>query len=160
MFGMRTKTVAAAVEEPSQNYGPGSASYSPEGTDGLAYVGLPTDNSVRDEPNESTSGAPDTRLPRPPDPTVGGMPGIANGLGWSTGLRPSRTLRTRMGGETLVVPTMGVHPAEGPVGVSNRTGRLESGVAALIETWLPSQQEINNSFVGGSMRNRNPLDSD
>lgn len=159
---MNKRQLALATAEPGAQYGPGSASYSPQQMtpEATTAIGLPAIATQADDPNLTTSDAPVIRIPRPPAPDVGGEPGISRGLGWSTGILPSRARRMKFQGETLVVPTMGVHPAVGPVGFSNRQQRLDNGVAGLINQWLPSQQEINEQFTTGAVaqRNRNPLD--
>lgn len=84
---------------------------------------------------------------RPPDPTVGGQPGVGRQLGWSTGLQHSRAMRQRFSGRMLAVPTMGVHPAYGPVGFSTRTQKLANGVAALNTDYTPTSDHVAQSFV-------------
>jgi len=84
---------------------------------------------------------------RPPDPAVGGQPGVGRQLGWSTGLQSSRAMRQRFSGRVLAVPTMGVHPAYGPVGFSTRTQRLANGVAALNTDYTPTSDHVAQSFV-------------
>lgn len=156
---LRQKDIAAAVAEPAEQYGPGSASYSPEQTPGLDRLGLPDTSTQPEDPNLSTQQVSPGFIPRPPNPSVTGQPGISKAFGWSTGILPSRARRMRFQGETLVVPSMGVHPAVGPVGFSARQQRLDSGVKALVDQWLPSQQEINEQFTTSAVanRNRNPL---
>lgn len=83
----------------------------------------------------------------PPDPSVGGESTQRDQLGWTTGLRRARSLHQKFSGATLVVPTMGVHPAYGPVGYSTRSQRLANGVNALTTDFLPSQEAIAQSFV-------------
>lgn len=176
----RYREALADYDSTSDNYGPGSASYSPANTGdantgGIPELGLPSAATQQQSPTaatqqvgtKGTSQVGDTTppisyvvtVPRPPLPSTGGMPGRAMSLGYTTGLLPSRNYRQRFTGKVLVVPTMGVHPTDGPVGFSNRQGRLASGVAALVDQWLPSQQQINEDVVNlGSARNRNPLD--
>lgn len=161
-------------------YGPGAAVYSPADfspVGGIPELGLPQETTNQDNPTVSsspigtkgTSQEGDTpppisyvvTVPRPPLPSTGGMPGRTHMLGWTTGMLPSRTFRQLFTGKVVVIPTQGVHPVDGPVGFSNRQGRLAAGVAALVDTWLPSQQQINQDVVGmtgSSLRNRNPLD--
>lgn len=161
-------------------YGPGSAVYSPADFSpigGIPELGRPQETTNQQDPTVSASpiGTKGTSqegdftppisyvvtVPRPPLPSTGGMPGRSHMLGWTTGLLPSRFYRQRFTGKVLVVPTQGVHPVEGPVGFSNRQGRLASGVDALVNQWLPNQQQINEDIVsmnGNSLRNRNPLD--
>lgn len=156
MFGLRKRLTRA--ERHSVEYGPGSAAYSPEGTYDLDTLGFPSCVYQQDSPLAHTSNAPVVSVPRPPNPSTGGEPGRSNLIGYTTGLLPSRTYRQRLDGATLVVPSMGAHPATGPVGFSSRTDRLATGVNALVDQWLPSQQDINESFVGA--RNRNPLEAE
>lgn len=159
MGRMRTAMADFAVD--GEVYGPGSSAYSPAdttGPDGIPILGLPSHATQADDPTASTSGAPNITVPRPPDPTVGGAPGLGNALGWTTGLLPSRTHRMPFTGQVVVVAPMGVHPVAGPVGFSNRQGRLANGVNALVEQWLPSQQQINEDVVNmGAARNQSPL---
>jgi hypothetical protein len=75
-------------------------------------------------PLNSSSNAGCAYVPRPPDPAVGGLPGMTHALGWTTGLRLSRSFRQLFGGQTLKMPSMGVHPIQGPVGYSTRSDRL------------------------------------
>lgn len=159
-------------------YGPGSAVYSPADfspVGGIPELGLPQETVNQQSPATSaspigtkgTSQVGDTpppisyvvTVPRPPLPSTGGLPGRTRMLGWTTGILPSRHYRMPFTGQVIVAPSQGVHPVEGPVGFSNRQGRLASGVAALVDQWLPSQQQINTDVVNmGSARNRNPLD--
>lgn len=125
-----------------------SAMYSPAQMEQATQdtLGLPATVNHRPNPlDTSTNFVP--HVPRPPDPATGGAPGLNQGFGWSTGLRQPRSMRTLFGGATLVRPTMGVHPADGPVGFSTRTDRLEAGVAALYDQWLPTQRTIQESFT-------------
>lgn len=159
---LRQKDIAAAISEPAEQYGPGSASYSPEQTPELAGFGLSETANQGEDPNTSTSQAPGAYLPRPPRPDIHGEPGLTQAFGWSTGILPSRARRMRLQGETLVVPNMTAraHPAVGPVGFSTRQQRLDTRTAALVEQWLPSQQTINQQFTEPTIaapRNRNPL---
>lgn len=82
----------------------------------------------------------------PPSPSVGGQPGRTNQLGWTTGLSQTRRLRQKFTGRTLVVPTMGAHPAVGPVGFSTRSQRLRNGVGELTASRLPPSSVIAESF--------------
>jgi hypothetical protein len=169
----------ADYQQDGDLYGAGSAVYSPADYSppgGLPALGLPQDVVNQDDPTSATSpiGTKGTSqvgdtpppisyvvtVPRPPLPSTGGMPGRTRMLGWTTGMLPSRNYRQRFTGQVIVAPSQGVHPVEGPVGFSNRQGRLASGVAALVDQWLPSQQQVNQDVVnmnGTSLRNRNPL---
>lgn len=149
--------VAQGLQEPTNQYGPGSAAYSPMLSPGLDGFGLPETASQQQSPTAATSTAPVIKIPRPPLPSVGGENGRAEALGWTTGLRPFRWSKQPFRGATLVRPTMGVHPATGPVGLSNRQGRLQAGVAALTTTYLPSATEVRQMFTQPSARNANPL---
>lgn len=173
-------TGVADYQQSPTLYGPDSASYSPADYSppgGLPELGRPQQVTNQEAPTVSSSpiGTKGTSqegdatppityvvtVPRPPLPSTGGMPGRTHMLGWTTGLLPSRFFRQKFTGQVIVAPTQGVHPVEGPVGFSNRQGRLASGVAALVDQWLPSQQQINQDIVGmdgNSLRNRNPLD--
>lgn len=107
--------------------------YSPEG---YGYVdaaqAVPEVASHAQSPMVSASPVLDAAVvPKPPNPAVGGLPGLSHALGWSTGLRNSRAFRQAFDGRTLVVSTMGVHPIEGPVGYSTRQDRLFYGAQAL-----------------------------
>ena len=93
-------------------------------------------------------------VPRPPDPSVGGMIGQQTPLGWSTGLSEPRRWRQRFNGRTLVVPSMGVHPNVGPVGGDlARSQKLYNGTTALVHDYT-----VSNSTVADIMsRSFNPL---
>lgn len=106
-------------------------------------------------PNVS-AGIPDVKIPRPPDPTVGGEPGRSHALGWTRGLNPFRFMHQRFTGRTLVVPSMGVHPQEGPVGFSSRLDRLADRRAALESDYTPTPEQVARIFTGGG-RNANPI---
>lgn len=99
-------------------------------------------------PLNSSSNAGCAYVPRPPDPAIGGMPGMTNALGWTTGLRNSRAFRALFGGQVLKVPSMGAHPIQGPVGYSTRTDRLIYGVNALTGNDIPSNQSVADQFAG------------
>lgn len=150
--------VAANIADYTEQYGPGSASYSPMLTDNATGTGREENAYQMQGPNDTSQGTypPYGQKLAPPDPTVTGVVGRSDALSYSTGLLPSRTFRQRFTGATLVRPTMGAHPAVGPVGLSNRQGRLQANVAALIDTYLPSAQEVRQQFTEAP-RNRNPL---
>lgn len=98
-------------------------------------------------PLDSSSNAGCAFVPRPPDPAVGGQPGMTHALGWTTGLRISRAFRGLFGGQTLVMPSMGVHPIQGPVGYSTRTDRLVYGVHALTGNDVPTNQSVAEQYA-------------
>lgn len=106
--------------------------YSPE-SDGYvdAAQAVPEIASHAQSPMTTSNLLPAAYVPRPPDPAIGGKPGISRALGWSTGLRNSRAFRQAFDGRTLVVSSMGAHPIEGPVGYSTRSDRLFYGAQAL-----------------------------
>lgn len=149
--------VAGTISEHNAGYGPGSAAYSPEFTPSDT-VGRTLLVNQMDAPGVSNSDAPTIRMVRPPAPNVGGEPGRRDPLGYSIGLLPSRAMRQPFRGATLVRPSMGVHPATGPVGLSNRQGRLQAGVAALVDTYLPSTQQVREQFTQPAGRNANPIE--
>lgn len=106
--------------------------YSPEGEGYIdAAQAVPEIASHAQSPMTTSNLLPAAVVPQPPDPAIGGKPGISHALGWSTGLRNSRAFRQAFDGRTLVVSTMGVHPIEGPVGYSTRSDRLFYGAQAL-----------------------------
>lgn len=108
---------------------------------------VPPDSNQRENPTLSTrDGLATAFVPRPPDPSVGGMPGISNGLGWSTGIRNSRAFRQAFDGRTLVVPNMGAHPIQGPVGFSAQSDRLAYGIAALSSDGMPTNAQVGKVF--------------
>ena len=127
---------------------PGSAGYSPSLT---SYADVPAVQvevaSQAESPFYSSSDAPVPTIPRPPDPSVGGQTGLSRAFGWTTGLLQPRAFRTLFGGRTLVVPNQGPHPATGPVGFSNRTGRLAAGVNALYTDPVPSPEDVANMLT-------------
>lgn len=140
--------VADSIDSPSAGYSPGSSAYSPSLAPTLPEQPGSLMVHQMDSPQEGDSDAPFVAVaPPPPSPNVGGMPGRADPLGYSIGLLPSRTFRQRFGGAVLVRPTMGVHPSTGPVGVSNRQGRLQANVSALVDQWLPSSQQVADEFT-------------
>lgn len=109
---------------------------------------VPPNASHRESPVDSSRGGVASGfVPRPPDPAIGGLPGISEGLGWSTGLRNNRAFRQAFDGRTLVVPSMGVHPIQGPVGYSTRSDRLAYGVAALSSDGMPTDQSVSTLFA-------------
>jgi hypothetical protein len=83
----------------------------------------------------------------PPSPSVGGQTGRTNQLGWTQGLRSYRHIRQFFTGATMVVPSMGAHPAVGPVGFTTRSQRLANGVQDLYSTYLPAPSVIAQSFL-------------
>lgn len=122
---------------------PGSAGYSPSLTN---YAETPQVArevaSHAESPFYASSDVPIPQVPRPPDPAVGGKSGRSRAFGWTTGLLHPRSFRTLFTGRTLVVPNQGPHPVYGPVGFSNRTGRLAAGVEALYSDPVPTPQEV------------------
>lgn len=98
-------------------------------------------------PLNSSSDAGCAFVPRPPDPAVGGLPGMTRAIAWTTGLRNSRAFRQAFGGQTLKMPNMGVHPIQGPVGYSNASDRLVYGVNALTATDIPSNESVAEQFA-------------
>lgn len=83
----------------------------------------------------------------PPDPSYGGQAGTSKPLGWSTGIRSSRAFRQPFDGRTLRVPSMGVHPAEGPVGYSTRSDRLVYAARALQSDGMPDNATVAAEFA-------------
>lgn len=108
----------------------------------------PNANHIESPMDSTRDGLATGYIPRPPDPAIEGLPGISRGLGWSTGIRNSREFRQAFDGRSLVVPNMGAHPIQGPVGYSTRTDRLSYGVAALRSDGVPTDQEVSNTFAG------------
>lgn len=98
-------------------------------------------------PFQSANPIPAAFVPRPPDPAVGGQGGSMGVLGWSTGRRNGRAFRQRFGGQTLVVPAMGVHPIQGPVGFSTRTDRLTYKVDALTGDDIPTDESVGSQYA-------------
>ena len=128
------------------NYRAGSAAYSPSLSD-ESPIGLVEEVTQQDRIGFSNHREAIPVVPPVPCPSVGGETGIAQALGWTKGLRVSRHWRQRFRGTVLVVPNQGPHPVAGPVGQSNRTGRLAANVDALNRTYLPSPKDIARSFV-------------
>lgn len=94
------------------------------------------------------------QVPKPPDPATGGAMGPQKPFGYSTGLSEPRRWRQRFSGRTLVVPTMGVHPAIGPVtGDQARSQKLSNGVIALAHDYTP----VNSAVAGLFSTGFNPL---
>lgn len=106
-------------------YSVNNEDYSPE-VDGYIDVAqaVPVIAVHRQSPFNDTQPVIVPAVPAPPCPSYGGEPGNSIGLGWSTGIRNSRAFRQPFDGRTLVMPNMGVHPVNGPVGYSNRTNNL------------------------------------
>lgn len=123
--------------------------YSPVETDDMPDVaGAVIERASQGKsPFDSSNPIPAAFVPRNPDPALGGMPGSTNVLGRTTGIRLSRAFRQRFGGQTLVVPAMGAHPIQGPVGYSTRTDRLVYGVAALNGPDIPTDDSVGLSVV-------------
>ena len=96
-------------------------------------------------------------VPKPPDPSVGGMVGAGNQLGWSTGIGDPLRHRQRFAGATLVVPQVKMHGAYGPVGQSARQQRLANGVDAMTADYTPSSASVAQSFVGPVVVGRQSL---
>lgn len=126
-----------------------SAGYSPDGS--TVYVDAggavpPVATSAR-SPLDHSNPIPAAVVPDPPDPALGGKPGMTHALGWSTGMRNSRAFRQAFDGRTLVVPNMGVHPIQGPVGYSSRSDRLVYGVEALQGSKTPDDSQVSQHFA-------------
>lgn len=129
---------------------PGTAAYSPAYApkdDPLVPPEVQSVGEAANSPDLLPDYAPRGASLLPPDPSYGGQPTQRDQLGWTTGLRFARSLTQRLTGATLVVPSMGANPAVGPVGYSTRSQRLANGVAALSTDYLPSMQQIAESFV-------------
>lgn len=103
--------------------------------------------TAANSPLNSSSDAGCAFVPRPPDPAVGGKPGMTHALGSTTGIRNSRAFRQLFTGLTLKVPSMGVHPIQGPVGYSNRTNNLVYGINALSGNDIPSNNSVAQQFA-------------
>lgn len=128
---------------------PGTSGYSPSLThyfDAPVVVGVEVASQAED-PFYSSSDTPVPVVPRPPNPSVGGRVGLSRAFGWTTGLLPTERFRKRFTGQTLVVPNQGPHSVSGPVGFSNRTGRLAAGVEALYTDPVPSPREVAAMFT-------------
>lgn len=131
-----------------------SAAYSPSGA-AIAYseVGVSPVVATHQQSPFDSAGIEAAVIPRPPSPSVGGKPGRSQALGWSTGLRFARWAHARFTGRTLVVPSMGAHPVEGPVGFSNRLDRLSTNSQALYADYTPTPEQVAQMFRGSP----NPL---
>ena len=127
---------------------PGSAGYSPPNSEADGVVFYST-RSTQPTPANAVSG--DTsiiaQVPQPPSPSVGGEARQNGALGWSTGFGFFRRFRGGFTGRTLVVPSMGLHPADGPVGFSTRSQRLRNRVQALTNDYTPTRQEAVQEVV-------------
>lgn len=88
-------------------------------------------------------------VPRPPDPALGGKPGPGHRLGWTNGLRTSRSFRRRFGDDSMVIDVQNeVHPVEGPVGYSTRGDRLVYGADLLANgDGAPTNAQVAESFT-------------
>lgn len=82
------------------------------------------------------------------DQSVGGQPGNANQLGYSTGLKPRKESRTPLSGRVLVLNNMGVHPVIGQVGRDNRANKLFAGVASQSADYTLTTEELAAQFTG------------
>lgn len=89
------------------------------------YANHQRPTGIPDSPADRAGFIPAAVVPAPPSPSAGGRPGMGGRLGWSTGLRTSRSFRQRFGNGSLVIDAQNqVHPVEGPVGYSTRGDRL------------------------------------
>lgn len=125
----------------------GDANNSPSLTRGYGDIGIAETVANHQQPPTASAGIEAAVVPPVPSPSVGGMPGRSHALGWSTGLRFARHLHARFTGRTLVVPNMGAHPAEGPVGFSTRLDRLSAGTQALYTDYVPDPKEVAAMFT-------------
>lgn len=133
---------------------PGTATFSPSyESDGPARNPMlpPLEVNQRASANEEQG---DWQAPQtvaggllPPSPSYGGQTGRTNQLGWTQGLRSYRHIRQYFTGATMVVPSMGAHPAVGPVGFTTRSQRLANGVNDLYSNYLPPPSVIAQSFI-------------
>lgn len=130
--------------------GPGTTAYSPAYSPINESPLLPEYSHTTGDPANSGNlmGNPKGYFElMPPDPAVGGQPTQANQLGYSTGIRPYRSLAQPLTGAVLVIPALGANKPGGPVGYSTRSQRLANGIQALSTDYLPSQEAIAQSFI-------------
>jgi hypothetical protein len=123
-----------------------AAGYSPALTDEHA-LGVSEAAFHHESPLNSTSDAHVPACVPVPDPSYGGRTGISRPLGWTTGLRQSRSMRQHFRGLTIRVAPVTAHPAEGPVGFSNRTGRLADRSDALTRDYVPDSESISHELT-------------
>lgn len=135
-------------------YAANDEDYSPESAGYVdAAQAVPEIATQQESPLGSSQTTVAAYVPRPPDPAIGGMPGICYPLGYSTGIRNSRAFRQAFDGRTLVVAPMGVHPVQGPVGYSTRTDRLTYNVRALSGDNMRSNQSVSDMFASPDSSN-------
>lgn len=143
------------TEQWDSEYAESKADYSPSlSNDASGHLVSPAGNNhpvVANQPtNPQASGFnPSAFVPRPPDPATGGEPGPGKRLGWSTGLRTSRSFRRRFDDESIVIETYNkVHPVEGPVGFSSRTDRLVYGAEVVLNgTGAPTNAQVTAMYA-------------
>lgn len=132
---------------------PGSAAYSPAFPLEEPPVYVTRSEAVHRYPANGQTGdwtgpyvTPGSLLP--PKPDVGGEAGRVQQLGWTYGILHDRSMHKALSGMTLVRPSMGAHPAYGPVGYSTRSQRLANGVEALFTDYTPDAQTVARRMVG------------
>lgn len=105
-------------------------------------------SGIPDSPADRHGVIPAAVVPAPPSPSAGGRPGMGHRLGWSTGLRTSRSFRQRFGDDSIVIDVRNqVHPVEGPVGYSTRGDRLVTRSQYVLNgAGEPTPDQVRESF--------------
>ena len=82
-------------------------------------------------------------------PHEGGVTGVTNWQGYSTGLTSAHMTRAPLSGRVLRFPQTSVLQ-NGPVGLDNRGRRLDSQVAQQTQASMPDMQTVARDFVSQS----------
>lgn len=113
---------------------------------------IPVETSLPSANDSGTNGVARPVFPRPPDPSVGGIPGRTVGLGYGSGLLPDRTFHQHLTGTVLQVGQP-VPPVVGPVGYRDFSSNLAQAVNAQQTDPTPSESAVAQMFVGRTFSN-------
>lgn len=124
----------------------------PPALDSELNIATPVDTVLPSANDSGMNGVVRPMVPRPPDPAIGGEPGRTVGLGYSTGLLPSRHHAQSFKGDVITVGQP-IPPIVGPVGYRDRSGKLSAAVAAQQNDYTPTSDAVAQMFTGRTFNN-------
>lgn len=100
-----------------------------------------------DDPGEDLQTVGSARIPKLPDPSVGGENGSRIRNGYTVGIRSLFNRTQPFMGQMAKAPAI-TNPVQGDVGQSNRADRLYQGVLNQFVQYTPTLSQSAQSFVG------------